>query len=343
MWRLVLVLGMLSGVVGCDAAEGGIPFLGPPPPPSPATLARGEDLNPRMLRRFKPLRAPEVENGDQVALGKMLYFDPRLSRKHDMSCNTCHPLDHHGTEERPTSIGAEGKHGKRNAPTVFNSASHIAQFWDGRAADLEAQAKSPILDASEMAMLEPRAVAAKLQHIPGYVTAFTAAFPGEPAAIDLAHVARAIAAFERTLVTPGRWDRFLEGDHSALSKAEQEGLKLFADIGCMQCHSGELIGGSMFQKAGVVEAWPNQADQGRYEVTHLESDRMVFKVPSLRNVALTPPYFHDGSVATLRDAIAMMGKHQLGVVLTSEEVTAIEAWLKALDGTSAPVSLPTLP
>lgn len=342
MWRFVVVVAaLLSGAVGCsDDDETDVPFLGPPPPPSPATIAHA-DLNPRMLRRFRPLQAPSIENGDQVALGKMLYFDPRLSRNQDISCNTCHPLDRHGAEDRATSIGSSGKPGKRNAPTVFNAATHIAQFWDGRAADLEAQAKEPILDADEMAMVEPHLVSLQLQHILGYVAAFGRAFPGEP--INLDHVARAIAAFERTLVTPSRWDRFLEGDSNAMSRSERAGLKLFADVGCVQCHTGELVGASMFQKVGIVEAWPNQTDQGRYEVTHLDADQMVFKVPSLRNVSQTAPYFHDGSVARLSTAIAMMGKHQLGVALTREEVASIETWLKVLDGTSGPIAPPTLP
>jgi cytochrome c peroxidase len=339
MWRLIVVAALLSGGVGCGDAEG-VPFLGPSPPPSPATIAHA-DLNPRMLRRFRSLRAPTIENSDQVALGKMLYFDPRLSRNHDISCNTCHPLDRHGTEDRATSIGSSGKPGKRNAPTVLNAATQIAQFWDGRAVDLETQAKSPILDANEMGMGEPHLVSLKLQRVPGYVAAFGRAFPGEP--INLDHVARAIAAFERTLVTPSRWDRFLEGDPNAISRNERNGLKLFADIGCVQCHTGELVGGSMFQKVGIVEAWPNQTDLGRYGVTHVETDQMVFKVPTLRNVTQTAPYFHDGSVAKLSTAIQMMGKYQLGVELTAEEVASIEVWLKALDGTSGPIAPPTLP
>lgn len=294
-----------------------------------------------MLRRFRALHAPPVENSDQVTLGKMLYFDPRLSRTLEISCNTCHPLDHHGVEDRATSIGSSGKPGKRNAPTVFNAATHIAQFWDGRAADLEGQALGPILDADEMAMVEPHRVSQRLQHIPGYVAAFGRAFPGEP--INLDHVARAIAAFERTLVTPSRWDRFLTGDSNAISRSEREGLKRFTNLGCVQCHTGELVGGSMFQKVGVIEPWPNQADQGRYAITHLDADKMVFKVPSLRNVTQTAPYFHDGSVATLATAIQMMGRHQLGVELSPEEVTSIETWLAVLDGESGPIAAPTLP
>jgi cytochrome c peroxidase len=306
MWRFVIAAALLSGVVGCGDAEG-VPFLGPSPPPSPPSIAR-EDLNPRMLRRFRPVH-PDTENADQVALGKMLYFDPRLSRKENTSCNTCHALDRHAT---PIS----------NHGTVFNAAAHIARFWD--AADLEPQGDASIVD--QMEIVEPQAVSVALQHIPGYVAAFGRAFPDEP--IDLVHVARAIAAFERTLVTPSRWDQFLEGDHRAMSHHEQEGLKVFAEVGCVQCHTGELVGASMFQKAGIVDAWPNQTDQGRYEIT--QADRLLFEVPSLR----TP-------VVSLR--VALMGKHPLGVELSPEEVASIETWLKVLDGTPPLVAPPTRP
>lgn len=330
----------MSAVVGCaDEQESGIPDLGPPAPHGPAAL--GADLNPRLLRRFRPLQRPTGVDEDIVALGKMLFFDPRLSRDHDLSCNSCHRVDRDGADGRAISVGHAGRKGKRNAPTVFNTNDHVALFWDGRAASLEQQASSPILNPDEMAMTDAKSVAQTLQKIPGYATAFEAAFPGEP--IDLVHVGRAIAAFERTLVTPSRWDRFLEGERSALTSLEQRGLKLFADVGCVQCHTGELVGGSMFQKVGITDPWPNQTDQGRFELTHLDTDKMVFKVPSLRNVQTTGPYFHDGSVATLRTAIAMMAKHQLGTELSPDEVTSIEAWLKCLSSDHPAIAPPSLP
>ncbi len=316
-----------------------MPDLGPAPPPGPVALHTDE--NPRLLRRFRPLRRVEPADGEQIALGKMLYFDARLSTGKDLSCNSCHALDRAGIDERTVSFGHNGKHGTRNAPTVYNTAAHIALFWDGRAADLEQQATGPILDPDEMAMLDARSVEKTLRGIPAYVAAFGRAYPGEP--IDLPHVARALAAFERTLVTPARWDSYLEGDRTALTAAERDGLKLFADVGCVQCHTGELVGASMFQKVGIVEQWPNQLDQGRYLVTKLDSDRMVFKVPSLRNVALTGPYFHDGSVATLPEAIAMMAKHQLGTELTADEIHSIQTWLATLSGAPVHVSAPALP
>ncbi|HEY6035266.1 MAG TPA: cytochrome c peroxidase [Kofleriaceae bacterium] len=339
MWRSVLVLA-LSGAVGCSDAQGGeIPDLGPPAPT--ASIAKSIDFNPRLLRRFRPLHAAPEENVNVVALGKLLFFDPRLSHHGDLSCNSCHPLDRGGTDHASVSIGTDGQRGQRNAPTVFNAETQIAQFWDGRAPDLEHQATGPILDSSEMAMLDPDAVARILRVVPGYVAAFGRAFPGEP--IDLPHAAQALAAFERTLVTPSRWDRFLAGERNALDHTEQLGLKLFADVGCIQCHAGELVGASMFQKAGRAAPWPNQRDQGRYLITHDEADRMVFKVPSLRNAASTAPYFHDGSAATLKTAITMMARYQLGKELSPPEVAAIEAWLIALDAPPHPIDPPVLP
>lgn len=338
--RGLVAVWVVAGIVGCgDAAGGETPFLGPPPPRGPSSLAAPAlDLNPRLLRRFRPLGAPEASSADEIALGRMLYFDKRLSRHRDVSCDSCHPLDRGGADPRPVSLGSGGKRGTRNAPSTYNIGSHIALFWDGRAATLEAQAVGPLVD--EMAT-DRRTITTTLKAIPGYVAAFSRTYPNE--AIDLEHVTRALAAFERTLVTPSRWDRFLQGDRTALSHAEQLGMKVFADLGCVQCHTGELVGASMFQKVGVIEKWPNQKDQGRYDVTKLETDRMVFKVPSLRNVTRTAPYFHDGSVSTLRAAITMMGKYQVGVDLTGDEVTAIETWLGSLDGAPSHVDPPTLP
>lgn len=316
------------------------------PPPAPAAKP-AVSINPRMLRRFRPLRSPTdlaPEDRARVALGKQLFFDTRLSRHGDTSCNTCHPLDKAGADQLPVSVGTKGELGKRNAPSVYNSAWHVAQFWDGRAADLEAQATGPLFNPSEMAMSDTGEVQELLQSIPGYVEAFAAAFSGERRP-TMKHVASALASFERTLVTPGRWDAYLRGDHAALDKTELEGLKAFSDLGCISCHTGELVGASMFQRVGVVTPWPNQKDQGRYEITKVNTDRMVFKVPSLRNVTRTAPYFHDGSVANLGDAIRMMGKHQLGIEVSDEEVAAIEAWMKTLDGapSNEQVTPPTLP
>jgi cytochrome c peroxidase len=322
------------------------PDLGLPPEVAPtvADQPRQSGLNPRLLRRFQVLRKPPASTGLErvrIDLGKLLFFEHRLSKHGDTSCSSCHQLDRGGADPRTTSIGTGGRKGKRNAPSVYNAAWHIAQFWDGRAASLEEQAKAPFTNPAEMAMLDPGSVVAVLRGIPGYVSRFERAFPGQPITFD--QVGEVLAAFERTLITPARWDRYLEGDLTALTPAEVEGVKVFADVGCVQCHTGELIGGSMFQKVGVMEPWPNQQDLGRYEVTKQLTDRMMFKVPSLRNVKLTAPYFHDGSVPELATAVRMMGHHQLGIELTDPEVTSIVAWFDALTGEAPAITPPTLP
>lgn len=316
----------------------------------PATRATGE-VNPRLLRRFKPVRESLARAGEPppsaalVDLGRMLFFDKRLSKDHDLSCNSCHALDKFGVDNEPTSVGAKGARGRRNSPTVMNAAGHFTAFWDGRASTVEEQAKGPILNPAEMAMTDAASVVAVLAKIPGYVAAFRAAFPGDANPVNYDNVGRAIGAFERGLVTPSRWDKYLAGDRNALTAKEVTGLKLFTDLGCMTCHTGEFVGGSMFQKVGVAAPWPNQADQGRFEVTKLDSDRMLFKVPSLRNVAKTAPYFHDGSATTLEDAIEIMGRYQIGEELGDDDIAAIAAWLGSLTGElpTAYIQPPQLP
>ena len=230
----------------------------------------GARSNPRLLRRFKAVRpviaAETAPSAEQVELGRMLYFDPRLSRDRDVSCNSCHPLDRYGADGAATSTGHRGQRGHRNAPSVFHAAGHIAQFWDGRAFDVEAQATMPITNPKEMAM-DGETVVERLRAVPQYADLFARAFPGDAPAVTFDRVGLAIAAFERGLVTPSRWDRFLGGDETALTDLEQAGFKAFTDSGCMVCHTGEFLGGSSFQKVGVVEPWPNQADQGRFEAT----------------------------------------------------------------------------
>lgn len=320
-------------------------------------LPRRPDINPRLLRRFEPLRSQfespshPITNA-RVDLGRMLFFEKRLSRRQDLSCNSCHDLRLYGVDGRPTSTGNAGAQGRRNSPTVYNAAGFFAEFWDGRAPDVEAQAEGPILNPIEMALPSGEHAVRVLRSMPEYVTAFGAAFPDERDPVTFANVGRAIGAFERRLTTPSRWDDYLRGKEDALSERELEGLTVFTNIGCMVCHTGELIGGSMYQKAGVVEPWPNQADQGRYETTKEDGDRMMFKVPTLRNVAQTAPYFHDGSAPTLQAAVQTMGKYQLGLNLSPHEVDAIVAWLGALTGAlpepyidapALPPSSPTTP
>jgi cytochrome c peroxidase len=295
------------------------------------------DINGGALKLFRPLPAavssaanPITE--DKVDLGRILYYDPRLSRSRDISCNTCHPLDRYGVDGAPVSTGDRGRQGARNAPTVYNAAGHFAQFWDARAPDVEQQAKGPLLNPDEMAMPSESQVAAVVAAIPEYRTLFRRAFPGEAHPVTFENLARAIGAFERRLVTPSRWDRFLQGDQGALGDAEKAGFNKFVESGCAACHYGPYVGGNALQRAGMVRAWPNPADPGRQRVTGKESDRFLFKVPSLRNVARTAPYFHDGSARTLDDAIRIMALHQLGRSLAAADVRSIAAWLESLTG-----------
>lgn len=294
-------------------------------------------VNPRLLRRFKPLRDVIASDDNpatqaKVELGRMLYYDKRLSKNQDVSCNSCHRLDHYGVDGERTSAGHRGQRGQRNAPTVYHAAGHFAQFWDGRADTVEEQTKGPIANPIEMAMPSAEAAVKVLQSMPEYRERFAAAFPREKHAVTSDNIGRAIGAFERRLLTPTRWDAYLKGDEHALSDEEIKGLTVFTNVGCMVCHTGEFLGGSMFEKAGVVEEWSNQGDQGRFIVSKRNADRMMFKVPSLRNIEMTAPYFHDGSGKTLDEAVQMMGRYQLGLALTEDERSAIIRWLRSLTG-----------
>jgi len=291
------------------------------------------ELPKRVLRRYRALSPPEPHaNPALVALGRMLYFEARLSATGDVSCNSCHPLDGWGATRDATSAGVGGQRGTRNAPSTYNAARHFRQFWDGRSATVEDQAGGPLLNPGEMGMGTAENVVRTLRGIRGYAAEFAAAFPGEKEPITWEHVREAIGAFERGLITPSRWDRFLKGEAGVLSPLEKEGARNFANLGCIVCHAGELAGGSMYEKLGAVHPWPDQRDKGRAEVTGDPGDEMMFKVPSLRNVAQTGPYFHDGSAATLEEAVRLMGRYQVGEELEDEEVRSIVAWLGALSG-----------
>lgn len=302
---------------------------------SPAPPDRNE-LRERAKRVFGvlPDEATSPENPvteAKIVLGRTLYYDPRLSVNQDISCNTCHPLDRHGVDGEPTSAGHKGQRGVRNSPTVYNAAFHVAEFWDGRAANVEEQAKGPVLNPVEMAMPSEEAVVVVLKSIPGYAPLFAAAFPDAADPITYDNMARAIGAFERRLVTPSRFDAFLEGEEGALDAAEVAGLATFLDTGCNFCHNGPVVGGNSFQKLGVIEAYETD-DPGRFAVTGVEADRKVFKVPSLRNVEKTGPWFHDGSKKALDDAIRTMARHQLGRTLSDEQVKSIHGFLASLTG-----------
>lgn len=288
---------------------------------------------------FKPALPAEfalrggTASEDKVALGRLLYFEPRLSKNHDVSCNSCHSLTAYGVDGTKVSTGHKKQQGSRNAPTVYNAAGHFVQFWDGRAKDVEEQAQGPVLNPVEMAMPTAAKAEATLRSIPGYAELFKKAFPTDANPVTLANAASAIGAFERKLVTPSRWDKFLSGDADALTVDEQVGLGKFLDAGCNACHMGTLVGGGMFQKLGLVKAWPAADDGGRFVVTKQEADRMMFKVPSLRNVEKTAPYFHDGSAASLDEAVRLMARYQLGKELSDGDVRSIVTFLRSLTGT----------
>ena len=291
---------------------------------------------------------PGIESTpERIELGKMLYFEPRLSESHAITCNSCHIVGMGGVDVQETSIGHRWQRGPRNAPTVLNAVFNTAQFWDGRAKDLEEQAGGPLVNPIEMGTSEQHAVE-QLNAIPGYVEKFQKAFPEQADPITFTNMRDAIALFEATLITPNApFDSYLRGDGSALTEEQKEGLQLFIDNGCVGCHSGINIGGDQYQPFGVVELpgaeFLPPHDKGRFEVTKSVSDEYVFKVPSLRNIALTPPYFHTGRSWDLRQAVAVMGASQLGINLTDEEVDTITAFLGSLTGEQPDVTYPVLP
>lgn len=289
-----------------------------------------------------PIEPARITRPALVELGKKLYFDPRLSKSGFISCNSCHNLSMGGSDNLATSIGHNWQKGPINAPTVLNSAMNVAQFWDGRAATLKAQAGGPIANPGEMAFTHELAVEV-LSTIPGYVAEFQQAF-GTPA-IDIDRVTGAIAAFEETLVTPNaRFDKWLRGDKRALSLEEERGYDLFKASGCTACHNGPAAGGASFRKMGVVEPYRTSSPaEGRVAVTGKDADRFNFKVPTLRNVELTYPYFHDGAADTLAESVEVMGRIQLGRRYTPAETASIVAFLKTLTGDQPTFAIPQLP
>ncbi len=288
-----------------------------------------------------PLVAENANNPvteEKVILGKVLYFDTILSKNKTQSCNTCHNLDTYGVDNLPTSPGdGKGTLGTRNSPTTLNAALHIAQFWDGREPDVEAQAGGPVLNPVEMGMASEKEVVMRLSKEDNYKQMFAKAFPKDKDPITYNNMKKAIGAFERKLITPSKFDDFIKGDATALNTTEQEGLQLFFDKGCTTCHSGNALGGNIFQKFGIFgDYWEmtksKKVDEGKFEVTKNEADKYIFKSPSLRNIEKTYPYFHDGSVKDLNDAVRIMGKVQLNLDLTDQEVEKIVAFLHTLTG-----------
>ena len=306
-------------------------------------MAVDEALRQQALTFFQPL--PEVvahlagpDTPEKVALGKALFLDPQLSQDGTISCNSCHQLDRYGVDNTPTSEGVRGQHGGRNSPTVYNAALHNMQFWDGRATDVEQQAGMPMLNPVEMAVPDETFLITKLKRTPNYPALFSTAFPADKDPLTFANIREAIGAFERTLLTPSRFDAFLKGHTNALTPAEIAGLRVFLDVGCTNCHNGAAVGGNMLMKFGVHEDFrrltgSSASDEGRKQVTGAEADRDLFKVPGLLNVTKTAPYFHDGHVAQLDSAIRIMAKVQLAKELTDQELIDLKAFLEALTGT----------
>ncbi|MDH5326417.1 MAG: cytochrome-c peroxidase [Gammaproteobacteria bacterium] len=308
-----------------------------------------------------PKQAPAPKDNPitkaKIELGKQLFFDPRLSKDGTVSCNSCHNVMASGTDNRPVSVGVDAQKGGRSAPTVWNAAFLSTQFWDGRAASLEDQAKGPILNPIEMGMPSADEVVARIKGIPGYVKQFKKVFGGkDPVTYD--NLAKAIATFERTLITPdSKFDRYMRGDKKALSKKAKAGMKLVKDIGCTSCHTGPnfsgpknlKVGEGFFQKfptfsgSNYDKKYNLMADLGLYSVTNKDSDKNMWRVPTWRNVAVTAPYFHNGSVQSLDEAVKVMAKTQLNKDLTEQQVGEIVAFLNSLTGKFPKITMPRLP
>ncbi len=287
---------------------------------------------------------------EKIRLGKMLFYEKRVSIDGTTSCAKCHPFSYYGTDDLEKSRGNFGKLNPRNAPTVLNAAGQITQHWRGDRKDVEEQAKKALLGKASFGAPSYKWIEKKLQSIEQYNVLFKKAFPDDKNPVGVDNYAKAIGAWERTLSTPSRFDKFLNGTLSVLTKQEKAGLKTFIDIGCTSCHSGALLGGTMNQKFGIVAPYweytkSKMIDAGRYNVTKKEEDKYVFKVPQLRNVAMTAPYFHDGSVTSLREAVKIMAKVQLGVDLSQEETESIYLFLQSLTGKLSQdiVTVPILP
>ena len=305
--------------------------------PLPRRATATAEINPAILAAFQPLPEQMVSEQnpitpEKIDLGRKLFYETRLSKSRRISCNSCHNLKTHGVDNDRFSTGHNQQKSDRNAPTVYNAAGHLAQFWDGRAPDVEEQAKRPILNPIEMAMPDEAYVVKMLNSIPGYVEAFKKAYPDDNDPVTFDNMARAIGAFERKLVTPSRWDQFLNGNEAALTDAERAGFNTFVETGCLICHQGAYVGGDLYNKLGIIKPWPDNTDLGRYQVTKSEADKFFFKVPSLRNVEMTGPYLHDGSIEDIETVVSMMAEYQLSRKISDEDIQSIIIFLKTLTG-----------
>ena len=317
-----------------------------------AAGSQADPLRDSALEIFKPLPStiPAVKDNpvtpEKIDLGKALFFDPRISASGVFSCYSCHNLTTGGDDNMETSVGHGWQKGPRNSPTVLNAVLNEAQFWDGRAEDLKAQAKGPVQAGVEMANT-PAQVEATLNSMPAYGAMFAAAFPGEDSPTNFDNMAKAIEAFEATLITPAPFDAWLNGDDAAMSDEAKAGLQLFVDKGCSSCHSGVNVGGHGYYPFGLIEKPGSEilppGDKGRFAVTETADDEYVFRAAPLRNIALTAPYFHSGKVWDLGVAVEIMAESQLGEALKPEETAQIVAFLDSLTGTIPQVTLPVLP
>ena len=318
-----------------------------------AAPASADELMKKAQENFKPIPSmvPSVKDNavthEKIELGKFLFFDPRLSASEIISCNTCHNLATGGVDAGPTSVGHGCQKGPRRAPTVYNAVFNVAQFWDGRAADLKAQAKGPVQASVEM-NATPGRVVNTLSSMPEYVEMFKKAFPNDSSPVTFDNVAKALEAFEATLITPAsKFDQFLEGDANALNEQEKSGLALFMSKGCVACHNGINVGGQGYFPFGVVEKPGAEilppTDKGRFTVSKTASEQYVFRAAPLRNVALRAPYFHSGQVWSLKQAVGIMNSAQLGSTLTAKEEDDIVAFLETLTGEMPRIEYPILP
>jgi cytochrome c peroxidase len=309
------------------------------------------------LPETAPAPADNPTTAAKVELGKMLYFDTRFSSTGTVSCFSCHNVMEGGDDHRPTSIGVHGQVGGRNAPTVWNAAFQSVQFWDGRAPTLEEQSKGPPTNPIEMGMKDLDQAIGRVRAIPGYRPYFEAAF-GKGDVVTVDNAAKAVAAYERTLITPNSpYDRYVKGDKKAMSAQQVRGMETFAAVGCTACHSGPAFNGAAglptgqgffvkfptFPGSAYEKRYNLTADQGRYTVTKQDGDRNMWRVPTLRNLTYTAPYFHNGSVTSVDEAVRVMGKTQLNKELSDAEVQDIVAFLTALDGEFPQQTMPRLP
>jgi cytochrome c peroxidase len=330
MLKLMTVVILVMGVISCNKDKPAETKKAAEVKPAVEVPEAEKALLNEAKITFQSIQGPLIDvekNADLIALGKKLYFEKALSINNTISCNSCHMLDKYGVDNEATSPGHDGTRGGRNSPTSYYAALHFKQFWDGRAADVEEQALGPILNPIEHG-LKSEADAMKKINTPEYMAEFKKAF-GSDTAFTYKNVGVAIGAFEKTLMPRSRFDDYLDGDWKALNDQEKKGLKSYIDIGCTQCHAGVALGGTSFRKLGEVEPYETK-DEGRFEVTKKNRDKFKFKVPGLRNVEKTYPYFHDGSIKTLDEAIKLMAWHQLGEKIEDAEVADIKAFLSSL-------------